>query len=85
VAGVVAGGLLLLIARGRAAGRRLAAAAATGIAVLGTFLIVGMLWEQRGLFDPRESPGLDGVILPAIVAAAALAAVAALLASRRSH
>jgi multisubunit Na+/H+ antiporter MnhF subunit len=80
VAGIVAGAFLLLISRGRTAGRRLAAVAATGIAVLGTILLVGMLWEQRGLFDPRQSPGLDAVLVPAVVLAALLAAVAGVLA-----
>jgi multisubunit Na+/H+ antiporter MnhF subunit len=81
VAGIVAGAFLLLVSRGRTAGRRLAAAAATGIAVLGTVLLVGMLWEQRDLFDPRQSPGLDSVLLPALVLAAVLAAVAGALAT----
>ena len=76
MAGAVAGLFGLLVGRGRSVGRRLAAVAATGIAVLGTFLLVGMLWEQRGLYDPRQSPGLDGVLLPAIALAAVLAVAA---------
>jgi hypothetical protein len=83
VAGAVAGAFLLLVGRGHAVGRRLAAVAATGIAVLGTFLLVGMLWEQRGLYDPRQSPGLDGVLLPAIALAAILAVAAGALASQQ--
>jgi hypothetical protein len=79
--GVAAAAFLLFVARGRPAAQRLAAAAATGIAVLGAFLVVGMLWEQRGLHDPRQSPGLDGVLLPALVLAALLATGAGVLAA----
>jgi len=79
--GLVAAAFGLLIARGRPGWQRLVAAASTGIAVLLTFLVVGMLWEQRGLYDPRQSPGLDGVILPAFVLSAVLAVAAGALAS----
>jgi hypothetical protein len=79
--GLIAAAIGLLVARGRSGWQRLAAAASTGIAVLLTFLVVGMLWEQRGLYDPRQSPGLDGVILPALVLSAVLAVAAGALAS----
>jgi hypothetical protein len=81
VLGMIAAAIGLLVARGRSAWQRLAAAVSTGIAVLGTFLVVGMLWEQRGLYDPRQSPGLDGVIVPAVALSAVLALAAGALAS----
>ena len=88
LAGAAAAALILAVTRRRPSGPRIAAAVGTGIAVLGTFVFLGMLWEQRGLDDPRESPGASGVAIVVAVALAVVvggAAAAALPPRRRVH
>ena len=87
VAGAAAAALILAVTRRRPSGPRLAAAVGTAIAAFATCVFIGMLWEQRGLYDPRESPGASGVAVVAAVAAAVVlggAAVAALPQRRRT-
>ena len=85
VAGAVAAALILALTRRRPSGPRLAAAIGTAIAALATCVYLGMLWEQRGLYDPRESPGASGVAIVVAVAVAVVLgwAAAAALPQRR--
>ncbi len=78
-AGVVVAALALAALRRP----RLAAALGTAVAALGACVILGMLWEQRGLADPRRSPGASGASIALGVVLAVLLGTAAAAAARR--
>jgi hypothetical protein len=78
VFGLFLGGLTGWYGRREPAARRLAAGLAAGTSVFVTAIAVGSLWEQRGLADAADAPGIGGVLVVALLAGLLAGAAAAL-------
>jgi hypothetical protein len=80
VAGAAFGALALAVYRADGALRRHAAGLAVGLATFVTAVLVGSLWQQRGLADATAARDPDLVLVVALLLALALGAGAATLA-----
>ena len=76
--GLLLGAALAWAGRREPVARKAAAGLGTGAAAFVTAVVVGSLWLQRGLDDAARAPGVDGVLVVALLVGVLLGTGAAL-------